>query len=97
MPRISFALSVGLLTLCLAGGMSGTARADEDRRAYATSQPASPYPPVEPLAAAQPQSRPDPGAKASRLHPEACASLCRMFEFLGALERPAPPKPIPTS
>jgi hypothetical protein len=36
-------------------------------------------------------------APASRLHPEACASLCRVFEFLGALERPAPPKPIPTS
>jgi len=43
------------------------------------------------------QTEPRPAAPASRLHPEACASLCRVFEFLGALERPPPPKPIPTS
>jgi hypothetical protein len=98
MPRISFALSVCFLTLYLAAGMSVAARADEERRAYATSQP-SPYPTVSAPAATapQPQSRPHPAGNASRLHPEACASLCRVFEFLGALERPAPPKPIPTS
>lgn len=98
MPRISFAMAVCFLTLCLAAGMTGGARADEERRAYATSQP-SPYPAlnVPAVPAPQPQSRPHPAGNASRLHPEACASLCRVFEFLGALERPTPPKPIPTS
>lgn len=99
MPRISFAMSVCFLALCLAGGMTGMAQADEDRRAYATSHPSSSYPAVDvPAASApQPQSRPQPAGKASRQHPEACASLCRVFEFLGALERPTPPRPIPTS
>ncbi len=45
----------------------------------------------------QTEPRPHPAGGAKRLHPEACASLCRVFEFLGALERPSPPKPIPTS
>ncbi len=98
MPRISFAMSVCFLTVCLAADVTGSARADEERRAYTTSQP-SPYPTVNVPAtpAPQPQSRPHPASSASRLHPEACASLCRVFEFLGALERPTPPKPIPTS
>jgi len=27
----------------------------------------------------------------------ACIGLCRFFEFLGSLDRPAPPPPVPTS
>ena len=93
MPRTSFAMSVCFLALCLVGG---GARADEDRGVDATSQP-SPYPPAGFAVPSQPQPWPHPVGSAPRLHPQACATLCRMFEFLGALERPTPPKPIPTS
>lgn len=29
--------------------------------------------------------------------PQACAALCRLFEFMGALERRKPADPVPTS
>jgi len=69
--------------LFLASATAGVAQADQARAAN------------DPLPAVQ--TEPRAPAPASRLHPDACTSLCRMFEFLGALERPAPPKPIPTS
>lgn len=72
-----------LASVILASAATSVARADE-ARADSAALPAV-------------QTQPRPTAPPSRLHPEACASLCRVFEFLGALERPAPPKPIPTS
>ena len=93
MPRTSLTWSVCLLSLCLAWG---AARAGE---ATSTATPASPYPVIDLPAAhsGQPQTNAHPPFNAPRLHPEACASLCRFFEFLGALERPTPSKPVPTS
>lgn len=93
MPRIHFAIVVCSLSICIAGGLAGgmsAARADEGRGAYGAGAETVGAPP-------RPQSLPSPASNAPRLHPEACASLCRVFEFLGSLERPAPPKPIPTS
>ena len=61
------------------------ARADDDRAASVESQ------------STREQSVTHPQPERQRPDPAACATLCRVFEFLGALERPSPPKPIPTS
>lgn len=68
---------------------AGVALADDDRRAYTT---------VDPVASqSQEQAMPQPRGGAARLHPEACQTLCRVWEFLGAIERPPAPQPVPTS
>lgn len=85
--------SLGLtVALLLAGGILSTALADDARgRGGPAAIPVQTSPnEQQPV----PQARPA-GAK---LDPSACASLCRFFEFLGSLERPAPAAPpVPTS
>lgn len=68
---------------------AAAARADDDRRAYA---------PAEPVAIESPTPAPQqPRSGAPRLHPQACQTLCRVWEFLGSIERPPDPQPVPTS